>query len=165
MAASANSVSGGWAAVTGPSPRSRRSIAPSRVTPPRRYSCGTATGSCRGLRPPPEFAEAVKDWDRAAPLARPTSNRATARGGRIRLNAGMVAEAVAEFAELTKSSNWHADDWYSFACMYSVASVKVADKRAEYADPAMELLQKAVKAGFKDATHMKKDKDLDPWRC
>ena len=37
------------------------------------------------------------------------------------------------------------------------------DKKQEYADRAMELLQEAVKAGFKDATHMKKDKDLDPF--
>ena len=28
----------------------------------------------------------------------------------------------------------------------------------------MELLQQAVKAGFKNAAHMKKDSDLDPLR-
>jgi Tfp pilus assembly protein PilF len=32
------------------------------------------------------------------------------------------------------------------------------------ADRAMELLQKAVKAGYKDAAHMAKDTDLDPLR-
>ena len=29
----------------------------------------------------------------------------------------------------------------------------------------MDLLQKAVKAGYKDAAHMKKDPDLDPLRA
>ena len=57
----------------------------------------------------------------------------------------MVAEAVAEVAELTKTAVWSVGQWYDFACVYSVASGKIADKRTEYADRAMELLQKAVK--------------------
>ena len=48
--------------------------------------------------------------------------------------------------------------------MSAVASDKIADKKAEYADRAMELLQKAVTAGYKDAAHVKKDPDLDPLR-
>ena len=32
------------------------------------------------------------------------------------------------------------------------------------ADRAMELLAKAVQAGYKDVAHMKKDTDLDPLR-
>ena len=112
-----------------------------------------------------KYAEAVKDWDRAIELSPPAeqpglrASRATSR-----LQAGLVAEAVAEVAELTKSSNWNAGQWYDFACVYAVASGKIADKKQEYADRAMELLQKAVKAGYKDAAHMKKDTDLDPLR-
>ena len=45
-----------------------------------------------------------------------------------------------------------------------MASGKIADKKTEYADRAMELLAKAVGAGFKDAAHMKTDTDLDPLR-
>jgi hypothetical protein len=45
-----------------------------------------------------------------------------------------------------------------------VASGKIADKKQEYADRAMELLQKAVKAGFNDGAHMAKDTDLDRLR-
>ena len=76
----------------------------------------------------------------------------------------MVAEAVAEVAELTKSPDWDAGQWYNFALAYSVAGGKVADKKAEYADRAMELLAKAVGAGYKDAAHMKTDTDLDALR-
>ena len=57
----------------------------------------------------------------------------------------MVAEAVAEVAALTQSSNWNAGEWYNFACVYAVASGKIADKKQEYADRAMELLTLAVR--------------------
>jgi hypothetical protein len=80
------------------------------------------------------------------------------------LLAGQIEAAVGEVAELTKLSNWTAPQLYDFACVYSVASAKIADKKQEYADRAMELLYKAVQAGFKDAAHMAKDSDLDPLR-
>ncbi len=60
--------------------------------------------------------------------------------------------------------NWSADQWYDFVCVYAVASGKIADKKTEYADRAMESLQTAVKAGYKNAAHMKTDTDLDPLR-
>ena len=82
----------------------------------------------------------------------------------LRLQEGLVAEAVADANEVTKSENWTADQWYNFACVYSVASGKLAKKKLEHADRAMELLRKAVKAGWKDAAHLKNDGDLDPIR-
>ena len=75
-----------------------------------------------------------------------------------------TAEAVAEVATLAKTPNWNDDQWYDFACVYSLASGKIADKKQEYADRAMELLQKAVQAGYKNASLMAKDTDLDPLR-
>src|SRR5262249_34979339 len=87
-----------------------------------------------------------------------------ARRAITRLEAGQLAEAVAEVEELTKASEWSADQWYDFACAYAVASGQIADRAREYADRAMELLRRAVKAGFKDAAHMKQDKDLDALR-
>ncbi len=78
--------------------------------------------------------------------------------------AGKLSEAVAEVAELTKNSTWSAAQWYNFACVYSLASVKITDKKNEYADRAMELLQKAVKAGWNDAKHTASDTDLAPLR-
>ena len=71
---------------------------------------------------------------------------------------------MAEVAELTKKPSWTAGQWYNFACVYSFASAKIADKKNEYADRAMELLQKAVKAGWNDAKHTANDTDLDPLR-
>ncbi len=117
-------------------------------------------------------AEATKDWDRAIELSSP-DERAGVRVSRAtsRIQAGLVAEAVAEVAELTPPAadttglaNWNAGHWYNFACVYALASGKIADKKQEYADRAMELLHQAVKAGWKDAAHMAKDTDLDPLR-
>ena len=72
---------------------------------------------------------------------------------------------MAEVAELTKTTEPRTPgQWYDFACFYAVASGKVADKKQEYADRAMELLHKAVQAGYRDAAHLKKDTDLDPLR-
>ena len=62
------------------------------------------------------------------------------------------------------SPSWNAGQWYDFACVFAIASGKLADKKDEYAKRAVELLQRAVKAGYKDAAHMKKDTDLDPLR-
>jgi tetratricopeptide (TPR) repeat protein len=94
------------------------------------------------------YTEAVKDWDRAVELSPPQeqpglrASRATTR-----VNAGQVAEAVAEVAELTKMATWKAGQWYDFACVCAFASGKSADKKQEYADRAVELLRRSVKAG------------------
>ena len=109
--------------------------------------------------------EAVNDWDKVINLS-PTSEQPEQRASRAssRVRAGLVVEAVAEVAELTKSLNWNASQWYDFACIYSLATSKFADKKQEYAGRAIELLTKAVKAGYKDAAHMATDTDLDPLR-
>jgi tetratricopeptide (TPR) repeat protein len=112
-----------------------------------------------------KFAEAVKDWDRVIALSPPAQQpQVHLRRATSRLQAGMVAEAVAEVAELTKTPFSPAPAWYDFACVYSVASGKIADKKAEYGDRAMELLQKAVQAGYQGAAQLQKDTDLDPLR-
>jgi tetratricopeptide (TPR) repeat protein len=112
-----------------------------------------------------KYRNALPDWDRAVELS-PLPEKLTLRASRAnsQVQAGQVAEAVAQVTELTTVSDWTASQWYEFACVYAVASGKVADKKPEYADRAMELLQKAVKAGYKDADHMAKDSDLDPLR-
>lgn len=112
------------------------------------------------------FAVAVKDWDRAITLSPPAEQpRYRASRADSQQHAGMVAEAVAEVAELTKTPNWTADQWYDFAYVYAVASQSGGinpPARLEYAERAMEMLAKAVKAGYKDAIHMKMNTDLDP---
>jgi tetratricopeptide (TPR) repeat protein len=56
-----------------------------------------------------------------------------------------------------------ADTIYSIACMHALMIAKAED-RGKQADLAMDWLQQAVAAGYKDAAHMKKDTDLDPLR-
>jgi tetratricopeptide (TPR) repeat protein/tRNA A-37 threonylcarbamoyl transferase component Bud32 len=112
-----------------------------------------------------KHAEAEKDWEKAIELT-PREEQPGYRASRAtsRANAGRLAEAVTEVAELTKSATWNAAQWYNFACVYALASGKIADKKLELADRAMELLQKAVQAGFTNAAHMKQDNDLDALR-
>jgi serine/threonine protein kinase/Flp pilus assembly protein TadD len=53
-----------------------------------------------------KYAEAVQDWDRAIALSpEPAQPRLCASRAAVRLNAGQVAEAVAEVAELAKLPN------------------------------------------------------------
>ncbi len=109
--------------------------------------------------------EAAKDWDKAIELSSaPEQPRCRGSRAMSRLQAGLVAEAAVDVEELTKASKWSAGQWYDFACVFAVASGKIADKKLEYADRAMELLHRAVKTGYKDGAHMKKDTDLDPLR-
>jgi hypothetical protein len=125
----------------------------------------THEGRARAYDALMKLAEADKDWDRAIELGAPAEQSGLrARRATSRLRAGRVAEAVSEVAELTKSSSWDANQWYDFACVYAVASGKIADKKPEYADRAMELLHRAVKAGYKDAAQMKNDTKLNPLR-
>jgi serine/threonine protein kinase/Flp pilus assembly protein TadD len=112
-----------------------------------------------------KYDEADKDWVRAIELS-PKEEQMERRVARAisQLKAGRGAEALGEVAELTKSSNWNANDWYNFACVYAVASSKIPEKKKTYADRAMELLKKAIQAGYKDAANMKQDTDLDALR-
>jgi len=88
------------------------------------------------------------------------TSRALRAGSRI--NAGQVSEGIAEIAELAKSPNWRWDHWYNFACVYVSAAGKSPQKKQEYGDRAMELLNKAVEAGVKDPAQPKQDPDLNP---
>jgi tetratricopeptide (TPR) repeat protein len=110
-------------------------------------------------------AEALRDWDLAIELSS-QRERPGFRAGRAntRLHSGMIAEAVADVGELTKVQNWTAAQWYDFACVYSVASGTVGAKKQEYADQAMDLLRKAVAAGYKDVALLKSDAAFDALR-
>jgi serine/threonine protein kinase/Tfp pilus assembly protein PilF len=113
-----------------------------------------------------KYALALKDWDRVIELS-PQAEQPGHRGARawVRMHAGQVTEAVSEAAALTKSSHWSPAQWYDLARIYGLASVRSADKKQEYADRAMDLLHRAVKAGFQDAALMAKDTELDPLRA
>jgi tetratricopeptide (TPR) repeat protein/tRNA A-37 threonylcarbamoyl transferase component Bud32 len=108
---------------------------------------------------------AISDWTWAIKLSAPQvqpSMRLLRANSRVR--AGQVAEAIAEVAEVRKSSTMTADDWYALARIYAVASSKDADSKKEHADQAMRMLRYAVQAGYKDVQHVEEDKDLDGLR-
>jgi tetratricopeptide (TPR) repeat protein len=119
-----------------------------------------------------KYAEAVRDWDRAIELSPPAEKPwATANRTATRLRAGMAFDANKELTQLATAvadasitAVWQSYHWYDVVCVFSVASGKVPDKKDEYANRAVELLQRAVKAGYADAAHMKKDTDLAPLR-
>ena len=79
------------------------------------------------------------------------------------MKAGNTADALAEAAEVEKLAAKPSGVLYNLSCLYSLAAGRIPEKK-EHADKAMDLLKQAVKAGFGDAAHMKKDKDLDPLR-
>jgi hypothetical protein len=81
-----------------------------------------------------------------------------------RLLSGDVAKAVADVVELSNIPGASPDNLYNFAVVYAIASGKFADRKLEYANRAMELLQKAVETGFREAAHMKKNTNLDSLR-
>jgi tetratricopeptide (TPR) repeat protein len=82
----------------------------------------------------------------------------------FRAHAGLETEAIADVALLAKSSDRPATDWYNFARVYALAGGKSTQKKREYTDRAMEMLNKAVQTGYKNAEEMKQDKDLDSLR-
>jgi tetratricopeptide (TPR) repeat protein len=112
-----------------------------------------------------KHTEAVKDWDRAVELC-PAAERIAYRGSRAisRIQAGQTAEAIIEIEELTRVGQWSARQWYGFACAYANASIKIAGKKQEYGDRAVEMLRQAVKDGYRNAAKMSKDHWLNPLR-
>jgi tetratricopeptide (TPR) repeat protein len=119
-----------------------------------------------------QYAEAVNQWTKAIELTpRPEQPGLKAERVYSRLLAGQTADALAEAAELTPPAAdekglvpWRAEQWYNFACVYAVGAGKIEDKKQQYADRAMQLLQRAVQAGYRDKAHMDKDTDLDSLR-
>jgi tetratricopeptide (TPR) repeat protein len=112
-----------------------------------------------------KYAAAAQDLDRVIELS-PKAEQfwLGVRRAATRVQAVRAAKTVAEVAELAKLPGWSAGQWYDFACVYALASGKSADKKQEYADRALELLHKAVKAGFTDAARLRQNTDFDPLR-
>ena len=74
------------------------------------------------------------------------------------------AGAVAAAGELVPKTDLNGGEVYDLACVYAVACDKLPGKREEYAARAVELLRRAIAAGYKDRAHMDKDADLDALR-
>jgi serine/threonine protein kinase len=112
-----------------------------------------------------KYDEALADADKAIEysLAKALLERRYLRVKTL-ARLGRMEKAVSEMDEIVKAKYWSVAAYYDFACYYSLASDKVAEKRTEYADRAMELLHKAVARGFLNVELMQKDSDLDPIR-
>jgi eukaryotic-like serine/threonine-protein kinase len=136
-----------------------------RSARPRLFLRNSHWGRARAYDLLEKHAGAVKDWTRTIELSPPQEQaNFRARRADARVRAGQVAEAVAEVVELMKIPGVPAPILYDFGRIYAVANGKATDKKQEYADQAMRMLSFAVQAGYKNAAHMAKDKDLDVLR-
>ena len=153
-----------WAGSRRPSPRSGRCTRPSRGTSRPSGSCDSHWGRADTYNQLKKFAEAVKDWDRAVELS-PPDEQPVIRASRASswVHAGMVAEAVAEVAELTKDTNWSRP----------VVQLRLRVFRGEWPDRRQEgrvrrpcdgVSDDGSGGGVNDAAQMKVDTDLDPLR-
>jgi tetratricopeptide (TPR) repeat protein len=110
-------------------------------------------------------SESAKDWARAEEMYPPQERtRLRLMRGVSRATAADAVTELGEAAELLKSPDWSATQFYHFAGVYASAAGKDAAKRDGYAARAVELLRRAVAKGYDDADQMAKDKDLDPIR-
>jgi serine/threonine protein kinase/tetratricopeptide (TPR) repeat protein len=115
--------------------------------------------------------QALPDWDQAVELAPPADRLAVQlERARARVQAGKVAEAVADAAALTKDAATPSARCCEAACVYSLASAAApeAGQREAYAAQALTLFRRAQTAGFfKDRAkieRLKRDNDLAPLR-
>lgn len=83
-----------------------------------------------------------------------------------RARQGDHAGAVSDAEEWAKQPNLSANDMYDLACVFALAAqaAQPSPLADRYASRAVELIRKAINAGFRDAEHMKRDKDLDSLR-
>jgi hypothetical protein len=79
---------------------------------------------------------------------------------------GQLDRGVAAADELARSPQVTAETLYDCACVYAqaAAATREAGTAERYAARAVTLLRDAVAKGFKDATHMKRDENLDSLR-
>jgi tetratricopeptide (TPR) repeat protein len=123
-----------------------------------------------------QFSEAAADWNECVILSQPQFRPAfRLERADAWMRSGQPAKAIAEVEDLVRqgmlntptSPRWSTDNWYYFACLYSLASEKVPSEKTKYADRAMELLKFVIKSGYNtptDIQHMCHDNDLDPIR-
>ncbi len=109
------------------------------------------------------YAEALADRNRALELD-PGHSTLRLERARSLLQTGQVAEAVAEANKLRTLPGWDAQNLYDLACIYALAAGHEVTQKAEYAHSAMELLRRAVRAGWKDVGHAKLNPDLNSLR-
>ena len=144
----------------------------------RRYLRLSYVGRAKAFASLDRHKEAVGDWNQAVSLVPADHETFHYRLDRIesRLRAGQLDLALEELDDLlflTKwggdmAPAWTADQWYQFAHLYSLISGSPSDQQAAYSDTALELLKKAVDAGYngpRNVANMEKDSNMDPLRA
>jgi tetratricopeptide (TPR) repeat protein len=109
--------------------------------------------------------DAVPHWEGAIALS-PPAERADLRA-KLALSLadiGNLTRAVAELDDLRMLNTWTAQDWYHFSWVYALASAKLPDRKAEYGGVSVELVRKAIAAGFRDVADLKRNRFLAPVR-
>src|SRR5262249_9435113 len=107
------------------------------------------------------YTAAMQDWDKVIEFtAEEKKPNVLAHRASFRIRAGRTPEGIAEINQLIAQATEDPEHWYDFACAYAVASGNDSTRKNEHATRAVELLQKAVNLGFKDAAQLATDKDL-----
>ncbi len=130
-----------------------------------RYLTECYEGRSKALYKLQKYPEAENDWNKYVALNPPEDKyKLLTKRWKKLLRQGLVTEAIQRIAEFTKLPIEAPDDWYEFACSYSLAADRLPEKQMEYADRAMELLKQAVKTGYDNAKRMNSDSDLKSLR-
>jgi tetratricopeptide (TPR) repeat protein len=151
----------------------------SRARPPlalaRLFLRNSYWGRAEALNNLRRYAETLPDYDRAIALddRRDPKLRLAQAEALAHLGTHVRATSVAE--ELAAQTGASTNLIYDAACVFAL-SVPAAAKDAgltpaertklaeQYATRAVSLLRQAMRAGYKDVEHMKKNADLDPLR-
>jgi eukaryotic-like serine/threonine-protein kinase len=108
-------------------------------------------------------AEAQSDWDQVLKLCDESMQHIhrSQRADSL-LRSGQVEVAIAEVDELAKIETNNPLHWVRFAKLYAIASEKLPERKTEYVDRAIALIEKAIGLGFKDLPRLKEDPELAP---
>src|SRR5262249_5077416 len=111
-----------------------------------------------------DAADAVLDWDFIATFEKMHYRQEIlVRRSLCLAHSGQTARATEEAEARLKTEHASRATSYNAACVYALASVSAsndANQADRFASRALELLGQAVRMGWNDAEHMKKDDDL-----
>lgn len=136
-----------------------------RAVVARKFLRNACWGRARAFDQLHQHKEALDDWDETIALS-PPEQQPGLRVNRVLTKrcAGQTAEALAETDDLLKLPGWKPDDLLTFAAIHAYASENLPGLKTRHATTAVQLLRRAIEAGFKDAARLKTDPELAPLR-
>jgi serine/threonine protein kinase/tetratricopeptide (TPR) repeat protein len=110
------------------------------------------------------WADAAADFDHCVPLTQPQDRTWLLHQATLaRVRAGDIESALAE-ADAQAAANAGAEFQLFAARAHALAAAASSDRRQEFADRAMALLQQAVQAGLREPAKLQADADFAPLR-